>query len=117
MIFRRSLTEEHAGEDWPKKPRSAPSGAVQDEDGIGGVSAGVFHRLAERGVVHADFGEGFAGLEMEVVDYEIAFVPIGQYRRRAQFRLNCGQVENEHIQTRHFPPRQRSVIDPERREQ
>jgi len=50
---------------------------LKDEDGVGGVSAGVFHRLAERGVVHADFGEGFAGLKMEVVDGEVALLGRG----------------------------------------
>jgi hypothetical protein len=47
---------------------------VENEDGVGGVSAGVFDGLTESGVVHADFREGLAGLEMEVVDDEIAFV-------------------------------------------
>ncbi len=74
-------TEEHAGEYRPQKSRSAAAGAVKDEDGVGGVSAGVFDRLAERGVVDADFGEGLAGLEMEVVDDEIAFLGRGPGRR------------------------------------
>jgi len=80
LIFRPSLTEEHAGEYRPKESRSAAAGAVQDEDGAGSVSAGVFHRLAQRGVVHPDFGEGLAGLEVEVVDGVVALLRSGPGR-------------------------------------
>jgi len=66
--------EKHAGEYRPEEIGAAAAGAVKDQDRVSGVSAGVFGRLAKRGVVDADFGEGLAGLEMEVVDDEIGFV-------------------------------------------
>jgi hypothetical protein len=50
------------------------AGAVEDQHGIGGFAGGVFLRLAEGVVVHAKFGKTFAGLEMKVVEDEVAFV-------------------------------------------
>lgn len=58
---------------------SIAAGAVEKEDGIVGVALCVAMRLAEGEVVKVKFGEGLAGLEVEVGDVEAAVLggPVG----------------------------------------
>src|SRR6267378_4495633 len=73
--------EERSGEDRLKKRVAFAAGAVEDQDGVGGAASGVFDRFAEGAVVEAEFGERLAGLEMEIVDGEVAFLGRGPVLR------------------------------------
>ncbi len=44
------------------------SGAVEEEDGVVYVAGGIAVWLAEGDVFELEFGEGFAGAELEVLD-------------------------------------------------
>jgi len=73
--------EEGSREDGLKKRVAFAAGAVEDQDGVGGAASGVFDRFAEGAVVEAEFGERLAGLEMEIVDGEVAFLGRGPVLR------------------------------------
>ena len=64
-------------EDGPEKIVAAATGAVENENGVRGVAAGILERLAKSVVVEAEFWESFAGLKMEIVDDVIAFLRSG----------------------------------------
>jgi len=73
--------EEGSGEDGLKKRVAFAAGAVEDQDRVGGAASGVLERLAEGTEVEAEFRECFAGLEMEIVDSEVAFLRGGPILR------------------------------------
>ena len=56
-----------------QKISSPAAGAMENEHGVSDAAAGVASGSAERAVVKVQFGEGFAGFEMEIVRDEIAF--------------------------------------------
>src|SRR6266567_4117540 len=66
-------TEEDVGKLRSEKLVSRTAGAVQDQDGVRHFSVGIALGLAEGQVVQAEFGESFAGLEMEVAGEVITF--------------------------------------------
>jgi hypothetical protein len=60
--------EEDVGEDGVQEGVTVASGAVEQEDGVVYVALRVAVRLAEGEVVQGQFGEAFAGAELEVLD-------------------------------------------------
>jgi hypothetical protein len=76
-------TKENSGKNWAKKLAPGSAGAVQDQNCICDFAARIFLWLPERVVVHAQFGQALAGLEVKIVNREIAFI------RRRDARLLC----------------------------
>ena len=64
--------EEDVGEDGIEEGVGVAAGAVEEKDGVVDVAGGVAVRGAEGEVVELEFGEGFAGAEVEVVGDVVA---------------------------------------------
>jgi len=63
-----SGAEEDVGEDWVHQGVRVAAGAVEEEDGVVGVTIGSTMRLAEGDVVEVELFNGLAVLEVEVGD-------------------------------------------------
>ena len=71
-VERLAGAEEDVGEDGIEERVGVAAGAVEEKDGVVDVAGGVAVRGAEGEVVELEFGEGFAGAEVEVVGDVVA---------------------------------------------
>jgi hypothetical protein len=81
-------TEKPSGENGLKKIAALATGAVKDQDRVGGATGRVFHRCTEGEVVEANVGKRLARLEMEIVDGVVALLCGGPVLRGIRCRLS-----------------------------
>ena len=73
--------KQNAGKDGPKETVTTAAGAVQDQDGVGRTAVRILHRLSQRVIVHPDFGQRLARLEIEIANDIIACLRSGPVLR------------------------------------
>jgi len=71
-IQQLSLAEQYAGESFVDQAAAGTSGTVHDQHRVGDAPLCIFFRLAEKRVVHAQFGQGFSRCKVEITDDVVA---------------------------------------------
>jgi len=82
--------EQLTGEDRTQELLSAPARTMENQNRVGGSAVRILLGLANRRIMHADFGQGLAGLETKVANDVSPFVGS---RPRGFRRLRLGSYE------------------------
>src|SRR5215472_6493341 len=67
-------TEQFAGKNGRKELMTRAARAMQDQNCVGDASLCIRRGLAQRGVMKAQFGQGFPGAKLEILHYKITLV-------------------------------------------